>query len=81
MLESEIIDNILIQRDNLDYIVLKNKALRGFNSIIIHPNDVIRLIAHDPYNWTSDFTKYHDMKIFKSYQALEGFPTVVHSLL
>ena len=81
MLESEIINNILVQCDNLDYIILKNQALRGFNSIIIHHNDVVRLIAHDPYNWSSDFTMYRGMKIFKSYQALEGFPTVVHSLL
>lgn len=81
MLNSEIMNNILIQRTNLDNIVLKNQAITGFNSIVIHPKDVGRLIAHDPHNWTSDFTTYRGMKIFKSYQALEGFPTVVHSLL
>lgn len=81
MLNSELMNNILIQCTNLDNIVLKNQAIQGFNSIIIHPNDVNRLIVDDPHKWTSDFTKYRGMKIFKSYQALEGFPTVVHSLL
>lgn len=81
MLNSELMNNILIQCSNLDNIVLKNQAIKGFNSIIIHHNDVNRLIVDDPHNWTGNFTKYRGMKIFKSYQALEGFPTVVHSLL
>lgn len=81
MLNSELMNNILIQCANLDNIVLKNQAIKGFNSIVIHPRDVVRLIGYDPHNWTSDSTKYRGMKIFESYQALEGFPTVVHSLL
>lgn len=81
MLNSELINNILIQCSNLDNIILKNQAIKGFNSIVIHPKDAVRLIGHDPDSWTSDFTTYRGMKVFKSNQALEGFPTVVHSLL